>query len=247
MKRQGCPHVLPPNLFKPGAGAGLQHRRAPDPLHRVHPAGLAGQRHGAIAVVRRREGGAFVTFYSPMPFRHSNCAFPSSSRENLGMVNFSPPGPRRRYLGDAEPNAGRRVHGADVRRPPEQRSHRPVRPDRKGSQATDAGSGWRRASPARQESRSPPSCKLAAGVRNRWRLATSPASPSVVVPSPNFMRKGLIDTLPCRARVHRDRLIVAVEVSDPSFITRLYNERITGVAAQAVMRRFHLPRNRTAS
>ena len=48
-----------------------------------------------------------VTFYSPMPFRHSNFTFPSSSRENLGMVNFSPPGPRRRYLGDAEPSAGR--------------------------------------------------------------------------------------------------------------------------------------------
>ena len=78
--------------------------------------------------------------------------------------------------------AGRRVHGADVHRPPGQRPHRPVRPDLKGFQSTDAGSEWRRTSPARRESRSPPSCRLAAGDRNRWCLATSPASPPIAAP-----------------------------------------------------------------
>ena len=40
-------------------------------------------------------------------------------------------------------------------------------PDWKGFQATDAGSGWRRTSPARRESRCPPSCRPEVDDRRR--------------------------------------------------------------------------------
>ena len=60
--RRWHPHRAPGDARQPPAGAGLRRRCAPGPLHRVRPAGLAGQRHGAIAVVRRGEDTALVTF-----------------------------------------------------------------------------------------------------------------------------------------------------------------------------------------
>ena len=51
-----------------------------------------------------------------------------------------------------------------MHRPPGHRPRRPVRPDWKGFQSTDAGSEWRRTSPARRESRPLPSCRLAIGI-----------------------------------------------------------------------------------
>ena len=58
------------------------------------------------------------------------------------------------------------------------------------------------------------------------------------------MRKGLIDTLPYRARVHRDRPVVAV-AGVRSVVHHTPLQRIAGVAARAVTCRFHpAPRRR---